>query len=297
MQQGTSSAGARGVEIRSFSADTAEDARAVINTYLDGWPYTRPIDGELLAYWQTRAEFQSEHVLIAYRDGMPRAFVHGVRQETQHNLALLALCPDALEEAGTLLATVEARARAEGVTRLCGPAWSANLFYGGYVLGCEPYHPHWAVDTTRAYVRAGFRLSHPGVILVRNVAQSVEERTMPAPYVLREADTPDEHGARAFRYVAQLDGQEVATCAARLYPDLRTHGRPLGQIGYVGTDEAHRGQGLAKVLVLACLRRLVDWGAGDVLIATGLDNSPALKAYEAVGFVRQENVNEWSKVL
>ena len=64
MQQETGHAEARGVEIRPFSADTAVNAMAVINTYLHGWPYTRPLDGELLAYWRTLAAFQPKHVLI-----------------------------------------------------------------------------------------------------------------------------------------------------------------------------------------------------------------------------------------
>jgi hypothetical protein len=40
-----------------------------------------------------------------------------------------------------------------------------------------------------------------------------------------------------------------------------------------------------------------EMGAGDVLIGTGLNNLPALKAYEAVGFQRRHSINGWSKQL
>jgi len=38
-------------------------------------------------------------------------------------------------------------------------------------------------------------------------------------------------------------------------------------------------------------------GAAQVLISTGLENTPALRAYERAGFVRRHNQNEWQKVL
>ena len=46
-----------------------------------------------------------------------------------------------------------------------------------------------------------------------------------------------------------------------------------------------------------CLKRLQEWGAAEALIATGLDNYPALRSYERAGFVRRYNINEWSKDL
>jgi ribosomal protein S18 acetylase RimI-like enzyme len=54
---------------------------------------------------------------------------------------------------------------------------------------------------------------------------------------------------------------------------------------------------LARIMSQMCLRDLQAMGASEVLIATGLDNQPALRAYEKAGFKRRYNINEWSKSL
>lgn len=95
-----------------------------------------------------------------------------------------------------------------------------------------------------------------------------------------------------------LPGRQVSKCGARQYPKLLVaDGRPIGQIGYVGTEEAHRGRGLATLMTAMCLKRLFRTGAGEVLISTGLDNPAALRAYEKAGFRRRHYVTEWTKAL
>jgi GNAT superfamily N-acetyltransferase len=206
--------------------------------------------------------------------------------------------PGAVEDAVILLERIEQEARLAGAARLCGPCWRAGSFYGGYLLGSEPYHPHWAIDGTAAYVQAGWRISHPAVLLRMSLYTTLDQRPLPDTYRIEEVDAPAEFDARTMRVLATLGGEEAATCTARIFPNLRgAHGGTVGQIGYVGTAESHRGKGLAKALVSHSLRRLHDWGASEALIATGLDNEPALRAYEAVGFQRFANLNEWSKAL
>jgi len=287
------------LDIRTFDEMTANDAVAVINAYTANWPYTRAINNGLLAHWRSQGErYQPRHMLIAYADGQPQAFLHGERAGKVHFINVLAMCPGAVDAATVLLQHMEMQARAEGMQRLVSPCWRANAFYGGYLCGCEPYHPHWAIDGTEAYVRAGFHISHPAVILIRDMAQPVAIGALPEGYLLSEAETGEEYEAAAFRYVAMHDGVEAATCTARLYPQLLSpHGGAVGQLGFVGTNEAHRGKGLAKVLVNHSLQRLTDMGAAETLIATGLENYPALRAYEACGFRRRYNINEWSKYL
>ena len=51
------------------------------------------------------------------------------------------------------------------------------------------------------------------------------------------------------------------------------------------------------MMVKLCLRRLAEMGAEEVLISTGLNNPPALRAYENAGFRRRHSINEWSKDL
>ncbi len=288
-----------GLELRAFSADTEADPVALVNAYTAGWPYTRRIDAELVAHWRTLGErYQPERLLLAYREGTPRAFLHGERAGDVHYVHLLAVAPEAVEEGVSLLAHAEAQARAEGAARLCGPTCDSGRWYGGYILGLEPYHPHWAVAATQALVRAGYHMTQCDVLMVAEAPAEAVEGLPPAGYEIAGAACAPEFKARVFRLVAQRDGQEVATCGGRLYPELiGSSGRPIGQLGFVGTEAAHRGRGLATALVRRALARLWEWGAGEVLISTGLENGPALRAYERAGFRRRHNQNEWQKLL
>lgn len=149
-----------------------------------------------------------------------------------------------------------------------------------------------------AYVRAGFHVSHAGVILVADLARDIPTEAIGPGYEIVEAEAKAEFGARTFRWAAMFEGKEVATCGGRFYPLLGAPaGAPVGQLGFVGTDEAHRGRHLGRVMVQMSLRRLKEWGASEALIATGLDNAAALRAYESAGFERRCNINEWSKEL
>jgi ribosomal protein S18 acetylase RimI-like enzyme len=135
-------------------------------------------------------------------------------------------------------------------------------------------------------------------LLVADLSSSVPEAALPAGYELVEGPAGPEFQARAFRLIACREGVEVAHCGGHLYPALRSpRGGPVAQIGPVGTDEGHRGRGLATALAKLSLRRLQQWGAAQVLISTGLENTPALRAYERAGFVRRHNQNEWQKML
>ena len=58
---------------------------------------------------------------------------------------------------------------------------------------------------------------------------------------------------------------------------LDADGKPTGQIGNVTTESEHRNRGLARIMVAMSLRRLAEMGGGEALIATGLDNEPALR--------------------
>jgi ribosomal protein S18 acetylase RimI-like enzyme len=287
------------LSVRTFSSQTEQDFLSVTNAYLKGWPYTRPIDTPLIAHWKTLPYFQPENIWVAYRSATPRAVLHGeFRIPERPFIHLLAMPSGAAEEAAWLLGQFEERARASGAKRLIGPHWNSTVFYGGYVLGLEPYHPHWAADGTEAYVRAGFRITLAGVVLIRELNDGVPLEECPAGYQIVDVDRPPEFDARAFGLHALCDGQKAAHCYARFYPHLMSpRGGPVGQIGNVTTDAAHRGKGLARIMTLMCLHRLREWGAADVLIATGLENFPALRAYERAGFTRRYNINEWSKDL
>ena len=236
--------------IEKFDASRIDDVVLVINDYISSWPYCRPVDSKLLERWMSFENLQPENMLIAYNDGIPKAFLHGYQDSNQFNIFLLALTTNADIEADFLLAEIEEKAMLRNVNKIYGPTWGGSRFYGGYILGCEPYHPHWAVDATNAYVRAGFRISHPAVILVRYAQTPVFARSLSGEYQMKEVDAPAEFGASTCRYIAVFNNQEIATCTARIYHLLKdTNGMPVSQIGYVGTNAEHQGKGIAKTLV------------------------------------------------
>ena len=288
-------------QCRPFHSAAAGDVIRVVNSYLAGWPYVRAIDAKLVRHWTTLGEvFQPRNALLGYRSGGPAAFLHAEaeRDTTTYNVHLLALAPGATDEGLRLLEIIEQRARDEGAKLLRGPYHRSAMFYGGYICGREPYHPDWAVDATHAYVRAGFRIVHAGVLMVLDGEKPPRPQHAPRNHETSPREAPAEYDATAVGFGVTLDGSDVAKCSARLYPSLLdSRGRPTGQVGPVSTSEPHRGKGIAKALVHAASSRLRDLGAGDILIATGLENYPALRAYERVGFERRYNINEWSKDL
>jgi GNAT superfamily N-acetyltransferase len=288
-----------GLEVRPFSVKTAAEAVRLVNGYIASWPYTRPVDAELVEHWKTLGERrQPGNMLVAYRGGIARCFLHGEREGDQHFVHLLALAPGAVSDGVALLRQVEEQARREGVRRICGPTCVSGRFYGGYILGLEPYHPHWGVEGTQAFVQAGFAISQCDTLMAATLAEPVAVTAVPSGYAIKDGRAEAEFGARAFRLIASFGGEEVATCGGRVYPKLHSHaGGPIGQLGFVGTDEQHRGKGLATALVTRSLERLREWGAGLALISTGLANTPALRAYERAGFRREHLIIEWSKVM
>ncbi len=58
----------------------------------------------------------------------------------------------------------------------------------------------------------------------------------------------------------------------------------IGDFGPVGARPAYRRQGLARAVLLECLRRMRARGMERVSVSTGVSNTPALRLYESVGF-------------
>ena len=293
----------KGMHMRTFEGDAEADAVRLVNETIRDWPYSRPVDGEAVAHWKTLgASFQRENMLVAYRGGEPRAFLHGElggnKHRDGHNVRFLAMARGAVDEGMALLEVAEGKARETGAERMVGPCFWGYRFYGGYVIGLEPYHPHWYLDGTAAFVRSGYAVGQQEVILAATLETIVPPGTVPQGYTVEDAAMEEEFGAKVFRYVAVHEGNRIATCGGRLYPRLISRrGGPIGQVGYVGTDEAHRGKGLATVLTQMALRRLAEMGGMEFLISTGLDNPAALRAYEKAGYRRMHYVMEWVKAL
>jgi mycothiol synthase len=58
----------------------------------------------------------------------------------------------------------------------------------------------------------------------------------------------------------------------------------IGDFGPVGARLAYRRQGLTRLVLLECLRRMQALGMDRVSVSTGVSNTPALRLYESVGF-------------
>lgn len=58
----------------------------------------------------------------------------------------------------------------------------------------------------------------------------------------------------------------------------------IGDLGEVGTLPAYRRQGLMRPALLECLRRMQAHGMERACVSTGVENWPAIRLYESIGF-------------
>lgn len=87
-------------------------------------------------------------------------------------------------------------------------------------------------------------------------------------------------------FVAETDGDLVATCTLALIPNLTRNLRPYGLIENVVTDPAFRKKGFGTEVLQCALHEA--WGAGcyKVMLATGSRDEATLRFYERAGFIR-----------
>ena len=285
------------LEFTTFDAENASVQIELINAFTKGWPYSRPVDGALVAYWQSEKRFQPANMLTATREGIPVAFLHGEVDGHTGHINLLAVRPEHADDGSWLLLEWERALAESGIKQIRGPSARADTFYGGFVIGLEPYLPSWATGAIDSFVRAGFRMGPPDVLMTRKVTAPPSRDPTPEGYEIIEVEPEPEYAAEVFGYHAMFKDSKAAHCYARMYPQLTNDSGPIGQIGNVTTELEHRSRGLARTMVQMSLQRLAAMGAGEILIATGLDNAPALRAYERAGFRRLHLITEWIKEL
>ncbi|MBN2548792.1 MAG: GNAT family N-acetyltransferase [Anaerolineales bacterium] len=68
----------------------------------------------------------------------------------------------------------------------------------------------------------------------------------------------------------------------------------IGDFGPLGARPAYRRQGLTQAALLECLRRMQARGMNRVSVSTGVNNTPAIRLYESVGF---QIVNEYHEYI
>lgn len=64
----------------------------------------------------------------------------------------------------------------------------------------------------------------------------------------------------------------------------------IGELGEVGTVPAYRRRGLMRPALLECLRRMQACGMERACVSTGIENWPAIRLYESIGF---KTVNQY----
>lgn len=165
----------------------------------------------------------------------------------------------------------------------------------------------------------GFRLrgEFSEVNMLRSLSEPIPAPTAPSGFQLREVaeteaplraashravwqpwtvgDISDDDYARFMQmpgYQRDLDITTVApegVFAAAVTGWLDPLNR-IGDLGEVGTLPAYRRQGLMRPALLECLRRMQAYGMERACVSTGVENWPAIRLYESIGF---EPVNQY----
>lgn len=85
-------------------------------------------------------------------------------------------------------------------------------------------------------------------------------------------------------FLAELDGELVASCMLGLLPNLMRGGRPYALLENVVAHAAHRRQGHAGAVVRAALERAWEAGAHQVYLLTSRPDPVVRPFYESCGF-------------
>lgn len=127
------------------------------------------------------------------------------------------------------------------------------------------------------------------------------------------ADHPDQGGMTEADLAASAAEPWFDPDGIRLYPDednpdrlagfcwTKIHeplaeGQPrLGEIYAIGIDPDHHGNGLGVPMTAAGLAWLADQNITTGMLYVEADNSPAIRTYEKLGFVRHRTDRAWSK--
>ena len=75
------------------------------------------------------------------------------------------------------------------------------------------------------------------------------------------------------------------------------HSQTTAELIYLGVGPEYRGRGFGKALLEDLKARMADLGICRLLLAVDLDNLPAIKIYESVGFVQLGVAEVWFKPM
>ena len=109
---------------------------------------------------------------------------------------------------------------------------------------------------------------------------SIERACFPSPWPPGTISGDLRHPQGALYLMAEFAGKPAAYLGGWIY-DVEFH------LGSVATDAAHRGQGLAEILVIAALRYAVQIGLERAILEYRVSNQAAAALYSKVGFQKQ----------
>ena len=108
-----------------------------------------------------------------------------------------------------------------------------------------------------------------------------------------------DHYRRASFYKEELDivavapsGEFAAFCTGRIDPVSK-----IAELEPVGTHPDHRQKGLARAVILECLKRLKNHKPTAVVILGAAPSEGARRLYKSVGFVNEGTAHFWAKLV
>lgn len=90
-------------------------------------------------------------------------------------------------------------------------------------------------------------------------------------------------------------GRLAGFCWTKIHEPLAADQPRLGEIYAIGIDPDHHGKGLGVPMTAAGLAWMVDQGISTGMLYVEADNTPAIRTYEKLGFVRHRTDRAWSK--
>ncbi|KAK5124567.1 hypothetical protein LTR85_001784 [Meristemomyces frigidus] len=129
-----------------------------------------------------------------------------------------------------------------------------------------------------------------------------ESTYLPAIRQLISKDLSEPYSIYVYRYFLYqwgelcfmaLDEQDnlIGVIVCKLEPH---RGGPMrGYIAMLATRSEYRGRGIATKLVRMAIERMIDMDADEIALETEVDNTPSLKIYENLGFLRTKRLHRY----
>lgn len=191
-----------------------------------------------------------------------------------------------------LLKAALAHLRSRGARCVVGWATENEYpFWRDLYCGSEPLAHAAAHHVHSALLRAGFVKSQHSVALLAKIAAS--ELPPVTNYAIRSRPAPREtfwdRNSWLDLWPMQLEAELDSVPAGRLGwcalpATSRRRGVRTAGIYSVFVNEPFRRRGVASALIARCFDDAKRDGAEEILIATGIDNHPAIRAYQKFGF-------------